>query len=101
MTPQSDTLAADRRRYRWHPRIATRTLGGNAFILLGGRMLHLNETATRMWELFESGASAAAVAARIADEFDTTGDVALADTDRFVRDLLERELLVVLEESVP
>ncbi len=80
--------------YRWSPGVACRTLDGTAFILLGSRMLSLNGTGSRIWELLETATTIERVAGTIAAEFATTPEVATADTTRFVNDLLGRQLLV-------
>lgn len=80
--------------WKWNPRIATRSLEGTAFVLHSGRMLSLNDVGTRVWELFKDGATLQSVAHVIVDEFEVTAAVAQSDVQRFVADLLERQLLV-------
>jgi len=87
--------------YVWHPQIASRSLDGAAFVLLHSRMVSFNATATRIWELFESGAAVDDVAARIADEFDTTPQIASRDTAQFVETLVERGMLVPFDAASP
>ncbi len=85
--------------YGWHHRVACRTLEGTAFVLLSGRMLSLNAVGTRIWELFENGATVDDVAAQVVDEFETSLDVAKTDTENFVEQLLERDLLIIANKS--
>ncbi len=93
------TEQASNKQYVWNPQVACRTLDGTAFILLKSRMMRLNEVGTRIWELFENGATLDHVAAAITEEFDTTKDRAQADTHAFVEDLLAKELLVPMITS--
>ena len=80
--------------YRWHPKVACRTLDGTAFILADSRMLSLNPVGSRIWDLLETGATIADLSATIAGEFETTREVAAADISHFIDDLLTRQLLV-------
>ena len=80
--------------YAWHPGVATRTLDGTAFILLGSRMLSLNPVGTHIWEQFEAGATVKRAAKAVVKEFETTDEVAMADTAKFVEELLARQLVV-------
>jgi hypothetical protein len=87
--------------YRWHPNVASRVLDGVAFLLLGGRMLRLNQVGTRMWQHFEHGATYAEVAERIHREFDVDPERAARDADAWVQDLCARSLLVRDDSTNP
>ena len=85
--------------YRWNPRVATRTYDGTAFILLDSRMVSLNEVGSRIWELCRDGAELDEVGRMIAQEFETTEDVARRDAEQFVTDLVARDMLLTEDAS--
>lgn len=80
----------------WNPRVACRTLDETAFILLNSRMVRLNEVGTRIWELFEKGATLPVVVNGIVQEFETTKKQATLDAQAFVEELITKEMLVPL-----
>lgn len=61
-------------------------------------MLSLNDVGSRVWELFKDGATIQSVILAIVDEFEVTPDVAGQDVQLFVKELLERQLLVKTNE---
>ncbi len=82
------------RRYRWHPKIATRTLDGAAFILLGSRMLSLNEVGTCLWQSFERGATIEQACTEVVASFEAQPEQVRKDATQFIDQLLERGMLV-------
>ena len=81
--------------YRWNPGVASRSLGGTAFVLLNGCMVSLNAVGTHIWELCQSGSNPAQLAAAITERFDATADVAARDVMQFLAILVSKELLVI------
>ncbi len=85
--------------YSWHPRVASRTLDGTAFLLLDSRMLSLNPVGTHIWEACRDGATLGRVAAEIAQEFATTETTAARDAETFIADLVARGMLIANEAA--
>lgn len=81
----------------WNPRVACRTVESTAFILLDSRMVRLNEVGTRVWELFELGSTVERVVDEVVAEYDTDAAAAARDAARFVRELVQRKMLVSIE----
>lgn len=65
-----------------------------AFVLLGNRMVSLNEVGTFLWERLERGAEVAELVGEVVDAFETTQARAAADTRAFVRRLVDEAMLV-------
>ena len=87
--------------YEWNPKIASRTLEDTAFILYQSRMVSLNEVGTFIWERFQEPAGVWEVVDAVVEHFETTREQASSDVDGFVRQLAERELVVVRGEAPP
>lgn len=79
------------------PNTAFRELGGRAFIVAAGcpNLVGLNETATAIWRWLEAPLSIRELADKLAVEFETHSDAALADCLAFVAGLLEQQLVCV------
>ncbi|MGE0785047.1 MAG: PqqD family protein [Sandaracinaceae bacterium] len=79
---------------RQSERTAARVINGKAVVVvIDSQELHtLNAVGTRVWEL-ATPASVDSIARTIASEFDVTWEVARADVERFVGELLERGML--------
>jgi hypothetical protein len=61
-------------------------------------MVRLNEVGTFIWELYENGTTIDTVIAQIVEEFETTSEQATADARTFVGELVEKELLIPVEQ---
>jgi hypothetical protein len=83
----------------WNPRVACRTLDETAFILLNSRMVRLNEVGTFIWEQYENGSTIDAVIALIVEEFETTQVQATEDARSFVGELVQKDLLIPVDEN--
>lgn len=75
---------------RQDERVAARTLGGKAIVIVIDRqqLLTLNEVGTRVWELAD-GRTLGAMAAELSQEFDVDAATALRDAHRLVKELCE------------
>ena len=84
--------------FRRNPQTAWRRIENEVVIVAtrGNKLTVLNDTAARIWELIDDGASPADIAGRIASEYEVSAQVAQADVDRLLADLLERQLVAVL-----
>ena len=80
--------------YRWNSESSCRTLDGTAFVLLGNRMVSLNEVGTFLWERLERGAELEQLVSAVVDAFETTHAQASADTAAFVSRLVGEAMLV-------
>ncbi|MHC4661276.1 MAG: PqqD family protein [Planctomycetota bacterium] len=83
-------------RYIQSKDVAWRTLEGKSVLVnLDTQMtLMLNEVGSRIWELFESVSTIDDVSEIMASEFDAPGDAIMKDVEEFIRELLEKQLLV-------
>ncbi len=77
----------------WNPRVAARTVSGEAFILLEGRMVTLNEVGTFIWERCEEGATITEIVAAVVDEFEVDEATAERDARALVAQLLAKGML--------
>lgn len=84
------------RRYRHNPRLARQTLGGKAVVLHyeGKRLYGLNETGSRVWGLLDGRLSVDEISALLADDSGVERTTVALDVASFVRELLERGLIV-------
>jgi hypothetical protein len=80
-----------------------RDLGGEAVLLdlASGRYFGLNPVGTRIWTLLAEGATVAAVAAALAQEFDAEPAAIARDVDELVTELAARGLVVARPPSSP
>jgi hypothetical protein len=87
--PSVDTVIAR------HPDVAWQTVDGELVLLdcRGHRLLGLNATAARAWELFDGQRTLGEVARVIAEEFGAPADAAAADLLAFARALVFRGLV--------
>jgi hypothetical protein len=85
---------ADDTPLQWNPRVASRALEGTAFVLNAGRLVSLNDTGSRAWELWKDGKSITEVATLLGDEFEADLAILRHDLRRFAETLIERQLLV-------
>jgi len=81
------------------PQTASRVIAGEAVVLTprNGRILTLNETGSRIWDLLADGPSAKDIVDRLVQEFEVTPDEARRDAEAFFDELVSRDM-VTLEE---
>jgi len=86
----------DERRFRRHPDVAFRVIGGQAVIVVPAtQSMHtLNEVGTFIWQKCE-GRTADEVVAAVVEEFEVDDATARADLEAFARELGEKRMLVV------
>ena len=56
-------------------------------------VITLNEVGAFLWQKLTADCTVADLVAAVLDEYDVTADIATADTERFVADLREKNLL--------
>ncbi len=78
-----------------HPDAAARVYDEEAFIVLPhkGQYKILNGAGTRVWDLIDGKRSAGDIARVIAEEYDTTYEVALSDVEEFLGALESNDML--------
>ena len=83
------------------PNTAFRELGGKAFIVTASspNLVGLNETGTAIWRWLEAPLSIRELADKLALQFDTRPEAALADCLLFAAGLLEQQLLRICDAS--
>ncbi len=81
-------------RYRWNPQTSCRTLDGTAFVLLGNRMVTLNEVGTFIWERLAHGAALSELVSQVVEVFAIDERAAADDTTSFVERLLDERMVV-------
>jgi Coenzyme PQQ synthesis protein D (PqqD) len=87
--------------YRQHPRAAGRVIDGVAFVITpDDHKLHsLNGTGTQVWQRCAGGATLDDVTRALVLAFQVDETRARADAERFLSDLVARQLLA--EEATP
>ena len=80
---------------RRSPGTASRVVGGEAIVLtpLEGKILTLNPTGTRIWEMLEGDVRVAAVIGTIQTEYAVPAATAAADVQDFLESMLERGMI--------
>ena len=88
--------ATDGRRLRRHPDIAFRVIDGQAVIVVPAtQSMHtLNEVGTFIWQQCD-GKSVDEIVRLVVAEFDVKPSAARKDLDSFIRDLVDKRVLVV------
>ncbi|MEC9465596.1 MAG: PqqD family protein [Myxococcota bacterium] len=99
MTSVSNGPIEGASRFKWNPRVATRTLDDTAFVLLQNRMVSLNEVGTFLWGHYKETSSIDDAVDAVVENFETTADEARPDVVEFTRELLNKELLVSVEAN--
>jgi hypothetical protein len=79
-----------------NPALADQTLGGKSVLLDydSRRILGLNSTGSRIWALLDGTRTLGDVCRVLAREHDMPLEDVIGDVEPFVRDLVDRELLV-------
>ncbi|MDQ7006119.1 MAG: PqqD family protein [Acidobacteriota bacterium] len=90
-------------RYKRNPRLAEQMLGGKAVLLHyeGRRILGLNETGSRIWELLDGRRTLTEIADLLARETGAPRPDVQAEVTAFVADLASRELVVQTGKAAP
>lgn len=83
-------------RWKPNPSLADQTLGGKSVLLDydSRRILGLNTTGSRIWNLLDGTRSLDDVCRLLAEEHELPLEEVISDVEPFVRDLVDRELLV-------
>lgn len=81
--------------------VVYKVIDNEAVILtVNDSVLHtLNEVGTFIWELLDGERDAESIASSLSEEFDVSFEQARDDVDRFLRELLRRDLLTVRKAS--
>ena len=82
------------RSWVWNPRVASRTLEEQAFILLDGRLLSLNPSGTFLWDRLKEGAREDDLVEALLETFDVDPGRARADVRDWMETLRARNLVV-------
>ncbi len=82
------------------PKLAYRDIGGQIVIVHPGenKMITLNPTGSAVWRLSD-GRTMAELTRIIADEFDVSLETAQSDVRTFIRQMVEKELMVPSERK--
>jgi hypothetical protein len=85
------------------PMVAARELGGDMVIMtaVNSNLFTLNEVASLIWKSADGATPLREIVEeRICAEFDVDPELALADAEQLVKELLERGLVVVADRPV-
>jgi hypothetical protein len=85
------------------PMVAARELGGDIVIMnaVNSNLFTLNEVASLIWKSADGSTPLREIVKEcVCAEFDVDPDVALADAEQLVKELLERGLVVVADRPV-
>lgn len=90
-------------RYKHNPRLAEQMLGEKAVLLHyeGRRILGLNESGSRIWELLDGTRTIAEITDLLAKETGVSPKTLGEEVATFVADLAQRELIVDAETAAP
>ena len=87
-------------RFKWSPRVASRTLEETAFILNQSQMVSLNPVGTFVWDKLKSTAlSLDELTSAVTAEFDVDAATATQDIEQFLRELIKESLVVVEDDE--
>lgn len=89
----------DSRRPMRNPETASRVFSGEAVVITPGQntVRMFNEAGSRIWELADGQRTVDEIVAVLLDEYATTSDAAYESVERFVDELLSKELLQLAE----
>ena len=87
------------KRPQLHPQVATRTIDGEAVVVLPreGQLEVLNETGTHVWELIDGTRTVREIAELIVGEYEVSFERAIVDVETLVGDLVRDSALVLLD----
>ncbi len=79
------------------PETASRVIDGEAVIITpqNNEVKVLNEVGSRIWELLDGRQNIRAVSSVISDEFDVSEDQAMEDTEEFINELSNRQMVLL------
>ena len=85
-----------------NPDVVHRNIAGDhVFIPIGGSLTQtdgmyiLSEVGARIWELIENGMDRDAIIRQLCAEYDAPEQTIASDTDQFIQDMMERDLLLI------
>ena len=95
MSDEHDEALLDTR-FKPNPSLADQMLGGKSVLLDydNRRILGLNETGSRVWSLLDGSRTLREVCRAVAEEKAVSVEQVIEDVQPFIRQLVERELLV-------
>lgn len=83
-------------RFKWSPRVASRTLEETAFILNQSQMVSLNPVGTFVWDQLKGASkSLEELTGAVTTEFEVEAATATQDIEQFLRELIQESLVVV------
>ena len=87
-------------RFKWSPRVASRTLEETAFILNQSQMVSLNPVGTFVWDKLKGTAlSLDELTGAVTAEFEVDAETATQDIEQFLRELIKESLVVVEDDE--
>ena len=87
-------------RFKWSPRVASRTLEETAFILNQSQMVSLNPVGTFVWDKLKGTAlSLDELTGAVTAEFEVEAATATKDIEQFLRELIKESLVVVEDDE--
>ena len=87
-------------RFKWSPRVASRTLEETAFILNQSQMVSLNPVGTFVWDKLKGAKlSLDELTEAVTAEFDVDAETATQDIEQFLRELIKESLVVVEDDE--
>jgi hypothetical protein len=81
------------------PMTASRIMDGEAVIIMpqDNEVKILNEVGSRIWDVLDGSQDIDQIISVISDEFDVTRDKALQDITEFIRELYQKNMVVLLD----
>ena len=87
-------------RFKWSPRVASRTVEETAFILNQSQMVSLNPVGTFVWDKLKGTAlSLDELTGAVTAEFEVDAATATQDIEQFLRELIKESLVVVEDDE--
>ena len=87
-------------RFKWSPRVASRTLEETAFILNQSQMVSLNPVGTFVWDKLKGTAlSLDELTGAVTADFEVDAATATQDIEQFLRELIKESLVVVEDDE--
>ena len=88
-------------RFKWSPRVASRTLEETAFILNQSQMVSLNPVGTFVWDQLKSTPkSLEELTGLVTEEFEVDSKTAAHDIEEFLKALINESLVVAEHDNV-
>ena len=87
-------------RFKWSPRVASRTLEETAFILNQSQMVSLNPVGTFVWDQLKGSAKTLdELTSAVTAEFEVEAVTATQDIEQFLTELINESLVVVEDDA--